>query len=463
MKKSFMWLTIFMVILTVVVVFSLPGCKTKVTEETTATETSIAAEETTAAETTVAGTEGGGKKLTLKIMAFDNMVKNYKLYSGITDQQFEKENNCNVEIIPTASALTELLPRQNAMVAAKDGDIGVIVMDYSYLPIFADTGLYLPLDNIVSQETKDDLIQWDAYEWKGKHYAVNWVGDTTVIFYRKDAFKEAGLDPEKPPTTFDELYDVAKKITKKDNAGNTTVAGVGFWPNTQDFGQFISAYGGVLIDDNGNPAFNSPEGIEGFKFLKKLYDEGLMLLDEPNTDVHGAFLDGKIDYAFQYVYFNNFAKMKWGDANIGVSELPNNGGAVYISGWAYAINGFASEEIQKLAAKWLEFYSGPTAQRFYATGEMPTGPSFYSMLNDEELMAQHKDWQVIKGQLQTREIIPMPPNEYHDVLLSACISIFSGEKTVEQALTDAEGKISPNPEYSQSGVWKFRDYKSRLK
>ncbi len=54
----------------------------------------------------------------------------------------------------------------------------------------------------------------------GKTWGIPFQRSTIIMYYNKDAFREAGLDPEKPPATWDELVSMGKKLVKKDAAGN---------------------------------------------------------------------------------------------------------------------------------------------------------------------------------------------------------------------------------------------------
>src|SRR4051794_38871633 len=57
---------------------------------------------------------------------------------------------------------------------------------------------------------------WEEANYNGKLYALPYDTDTRALWYNKDIFKEAGLDPEKPPTNTTELADISEKLTKKD-------------------------------------------------------------------------------------------------------------------------------------------------------------------------------------------------------------------------------------------------------
>src|SRR5437763_14475021 len=65
------------------------------------------------------------------------------------------------------------------------------------------------------------------YKYQDKLQSMPWNASSPILLHHKDAFKAAGLDPEKPPLTFSEVTDAAKKLTKKDASGQTTQYGFG--------------------------------------------------------------------------------------------------------------------------------------------------------------------------------------------------------------------------------------------
>lgn len=90
----------------------------------------------------------------------------------------------------------------------------------------------IPLDDFIAkdggQEYIDDFIpafMKNSY-YDGKTYSIPFQRSTIIMYYNKDQFKEAGLDPEKPPTNWDELREYAKKLTVTDASGNVSRWGV---------------------------------------------------------------------------------------------------------------------------------------------------------------------------------------------------------------------------------------------
>ena len=60
----------------------------------------------------------------------------------------------------------------------------------------------------------------------GKTWGIPFQRSTIVLYWNKELFKEAGLDPNKPPATWNEQLEYAQKLTKRDASGNVTQWGV---------------------------------------------------------------------------------------------------------------------------------------------------------------------------------------------------------------------------------------------
>ncbi|MCL2127126.1 MAG: extracellular solute-binding protein, partial [Treponema sp.] len=114
----------------------------------------------------------------------------------------------------------------------------------------------------------------------GKTYGIPWQRSTIILYYNKDAFFRAGLDPEKPPATWDELRAMAKWLTVIEN--NVTVqygiqipsdkAGYAYWM----FQSFCTQQGGFnLMNEDGTEVyFSDPRAVRSLAFWKSLSDDG---------------------------------------------------------------------------------------------------------------------------------------------------------------------------------------------
>ena len=143
---------------------------------------------------------------------------------------------------------------------------------------FVESGYLLDITPFIQKEQAGFLDQWyphlvELYKYQGKQYGLPSDYMAMVMMYDKKLFKEAGLDPEKPPKTWDEFLDYAKKMTrdrkgtgKIDTWGFGTVGAVD--PGWElRFSPVLLTHGAAYVTpDNKCSALNTPEAKEAFKF-----------------------------------------------------------------------------------------------------------------------------------------------------------------------------------------------------
>ncbi|MEU9391140.1 sugar ABC transporter substrate-binding protein [Streptomyces sp. NPDC048324] len=133
----------------------------------------------------------------------------------------------------------------------------------------AKAGLALDLDKAAAKYKKEYLAgAWASHRIPGMTgtYAFPWYLNTGPLFYNKSLFKKAGLDPETPPKTYDDLFADALELAKKSDGKVATLANV---PTIEDFGR----YGVELMNKQGTAfAFNDAKGVQMLAKYKELYD-----------------------------------------------------------------------------------------------------------------------------------------------------------------------------------------------
>jgi ABC-type glycerol-3-phosphate transport system substrate-binding protein len=119
-------------------------------------------------------------------------------------------------------------------------------------------------------------LQEDCTMW-GKKWTVPLSTDTRAFFYNKKLLAEAGLDPENPPDTWEQLQDAAVKLTKKDDGGRLNQ--IGFTPSFANppvylmFCSVLWCKGGDIVDPELTKiTIASQAGIDAMTFLKQLMD-----------------------------------------------------------------------------------------------------------------------------------------------------------------------------------------------
>lgn len=153
-----------------------------------------------------------------------------------------------------------------------------------------------------------DCFKWYAYYPYpgGKFVAIPSDGDMYLLYYRSDWFEKAGLDPNKPPQTYDQMLEWAKLFHGKDMNGDGKPV-FGYVPRMRRVQNFywwaakMAAWGGDWFDKNWKPLINSPECIASLEYCIKLKD-----VAPPNAtelgwaDVNRMFMAGEVGFAEQF-------------------------------------------------------------------------------------------------------------------------------------------------------------------
>jgi multiple sugar transport system substrate-binding protein len=113
------------------------------------------------------------------------------------------------------------------------------------VPQWSSRGALIPLDKYMERDNFDTSLifdaLWDEMKWDGHTYAIPTGTACEAFYWNKAHFREAGLDPDKPPKTWDELEEFAEKLTIRNEKGKIVRAGYipGYW---DPFGTPLNAH-----------------------------------------------------------------------------------------------------------------------------------------------------------------------------------------------------------------------------
>ncbi len=144
------------------------------------------------------------------------------------------------------------------------------VQPFASKRIFADLGEYGVTPDVIKEKSQAALIPAATYD--GKLFAYPLLADARAVALRKSAFREAGLDPDKPPKSLAEIKTAAEKLTKRDADGNITRSGFDLASATgfrQSFVTFLASTGTPLYI-GGEPNFNNKEGLDTLLWIKSM-------------------------------------------------------------------------------------------------------------------------------------------------------------------------------------------------
>lgn len=191
---------------------------------------------------------------------------------------------------------------QKALIAIAGGDPPDIVGLYNYnIPLYAETGAILPLDELGSPETTGlaryaqgvrPILTHPDGTGRVRQFACPNTGGTLALYYNAAAFKDAGLDPARPPRTMSELDRAAAALDRREATGEYRRLGFtptepGWWPWA--WGPY---FGGSLTDAAARHALiDSPEHVAAFSWLR----ETATRLDPTRVARFGAGWGGSYD------------------------------------------------------------------------------------------------------------------------------------------------------------------------
>jgi sn-glycerol 3-phosphate transport system substrate-binding protein len=283
---------------------------------------------------------------------------------------------------------------------------------------------------------------------KGKIWGVPFQRSTIVMYHNKDAFKEAGLDPNKPPATWDEMVAASQKLTKKDASGNVNRWGVHIPSTGYAYWMFQALCiqnGQELMNQDGNKTnFDHPDVIEALQFWRDLAAKH-KVMPEGTIDwgtLRQKFLEGAT--AMMWHTTGNLTAVKEGAKfDFGVSMLPakKRRGSPTGGGNFYIFKKASAEE-RKAALKFIKFMTAPelTARWSIATGYVATRADAYKTPTLEKYVAEFPAAAVARDQFQyaVAEFATHENARNKKFLDDAIQSVVTGAKPPKDALTAAQ-------------------------
>lgn len=168
---------------------------------------------------------------------------------------------------------------------------------------YVDAELVAPLDEFMTEDFKAQFnpSAFVVHNYDGGVYAIPDMTRFIRVYYNKDLFEASGLDPETPPASLEELYDMAKKITE---TGNGEYYGFGLpiksgstWERNVDDIAILSGLTGPYAFDYTTGRFDFSKQKPVIEFFAKMYKDGLLMPGSESIDVEmirANFVAGKI-------------------------------------------------------------------------------------------------------------------------------------------------------------------------
>ena len=329
-------------------------------------------------------------------------------------ERFNAANGKNIVVIETyqgnyndtsAKLMQSIAAGTNPEVCMLDRGL---ILQYAPYDVLADMLPYAERDGVDIDDFVPGLMEFSWLD--GELVSLPFNRSTPVFYYNKAAFAEVGLDPERPPQTWDELYEYAQKLTKVDENGEPVRYGISF---VIDTGWFLCAMvgqqGGRTMNEARDKVMYLEDGtaLEALRFWRMLADSGVYRIPattNAGTVMMQEFYQGRIAMMFQSTgNMTQILKNTEGEFEVGVAFLPKKVQYEVPTGGANLVMlDNVSEEKKEAAWEFIKYATSPEEAAIWSvnTGYVPIRYSAVETETIQNLWAEYPQYKVAFEQLE---------------------------------------------------------------
>ena len=337
---------------------------------------------------------------------------------------------------------TDGLP-QRVLTALQSGAApDVIDVQHAWVNGYAQNNLVIPLDDVLTDREDYVPAALDYVTFDNKLWGIPYRIESLAVIYNKTHFKEAGLDPENPPQTWDELVAAATALTKDGRSG-FAITGGGEVGNTifRSMPFMWMNGGGILSDDGTQVLVNSPETVAAVQFYTDFYTKGLSpssTLENDGTANRRLFIAETISMYQAGQFDVNSIKTENPDIDLGVMLMPHPEGkdtAAVLGGWSFVVPTDAKNPDE---AKVLIGFLSEAENQGFLTDTFPARLSAMEMPRFDDPILQ-----VYKAMLPFGRPVPANPNwvQITQAYFDGIQRILLGDEDVQTAMDGAAEEI----------------------
>ncbi len=372
---------------------------------------------------------------------------NGQVLQNLIDQYQEENPGITIEAVFVPGS--ELVSKLQTAIAGRQTPT-MAISDLVAMPFLTSSGALVALDDYIS-ESNVDMSDYFAgplvYGLRdGKRYSLPVSASNLALFWNKAIFAEAGLDPDTPPETWEELVEMAQIIKEKTGKWGYELFTQGGEGTSWQWQVFLWNKGGdVLSGDLSSPAFNSEAGFEALQFWVDLIDEYEVSTVAP----WGLFGRGEAAMVMDGSWMTQFFPMQV-NFELGSAVFPYpEGGEIATNMGGEQIFIFNTDpETQQAAWNFIEWFSSTPVQVEWDRG---TGfiPIKESVANDSTYIAWVKNARPLL--LPFVESMPYanprpPVTKYpqiSDTLANYIVEALYGRMSPQEALNTAAQEAAP--------------------
>ncbi|MFC2145149.1 ABC transporter substrate-binding protein [Actinomycetota bacterium] len=382
----------------------------------------------------------------------EQYVPGFEAYLDESVAIFE-ENNPNITVELTLQGTDVVLSQFPMAVAAGEGPDIQFTWDGIYTIPWVWLDYLEPLDNLFTPEELDNMLTVGLSQYDGKIYRSGFWDGAGIAVYNKDLFAEAGLDPEKPLETWDDLLNACEKLKA---AGITPI---GYGAKDLFAGEHMLSLGIQASMDSFGDLVALSEGTQSWaderyysfwgKFLE-LFEKGYTnpdLLSIGWSEGHDLFLSGEVAMSEPPFSIAKLAEDKFGEGSVGIvangswpgladGKWAGKQSPEAMGGWTISAISENKEEAaefirflhseERMNAMWDQTRSWPSDKRFDYESKL-TSPAEIEIY--EKVLKPFAD---DPGNFAFWASLILPPPVMNDIGYGIFAQIFTGDMTPEE-------------------------------
>lgn len=372
-------------------------------------------------------------------------------------------NEAQDEVFVKAVGLPFLEIEQKFLTAAV-GNVPPDLFEYfGSVAQWSTRGALMPLDEFMERDGFDRSMifpaLWDEMMWQGRTFAVPTGSANEAFYWNKEHFREVGLDPERPPRTWQELEEYALRLTTYDEQGNIIRAGYipGYWsafPNPLFLNWPVQKGARFISEDGTQVMLAEPPNIEALEWeaslVEKLGREALLRKRSSfGFGPQHGFMSGQLSMIVHKSSFPEEIEKDAPNLDYGAAPLPipEDGKPAVIAGpvWIGIPAGSSNPE---LAWEFIKFYASAPVQERNAkfAAEMDLAAFFPANIEAANSPFQqalpHMDVFVASMEFaRSSTVIPLAHTQFWRAYQTAWDKVMRGTATAEEALLEAEREV----------------------
>ena len=286
-------------------------------------------------------------------------------------------------------------------------------------PLVGNTGALVPITEFLDQSESFDReaiwdVFWDYNSAGDKIWSMPFNHSVPMLFYNRDLFVAAGIDPDQPPENWDEVIQYGQLLTADtDNNGEIDQWGFNTKPDTHWFLSTMFMQNGVEIvnTEETEVLYTSPEAVEMLKLWGDFVHEHNIMPPNQHNEAKGDFLAGKLGIVLMSSS-NVPSTIQDAPFDVGVAMMPTIAGKeriVPVGGASLIILDHDNELIKQAAWTFIEFMSSQESSLYLSThtGYLPIYESALEWPELQNYLAEDPRSGVPILQLEYAQSIPL--------------------------------------------------------